>query len=176
MTRRFLTLLVAGALAAAPAASRAQTSLTISGGLSAPVSTLGDAANLGYNLAAGLGFGGTILPIGARLEVGYNSFGFKNGGGDTRIVTATANAIYNISHTADAPYLIGGLGYYNRAFTNTGFPTNDANALGVNVGGGLRFPLTGFSTYFEARFHAMLGDQQNGGTYKFIPITVGISF
>ncbi len=176
MIRRLFTLAVGSALAAAPMALHAQSSLTVSGGLSAPVSTLGDASNLGYNLAAGLQLGGTILPIGARLEAAYNSFGFKNGGGDTRIVSATANAVYNIGHTADAPYIIGGLGYYNRAFTNTGINSTDANALGVNAGAGLRFPLAGLSTFFEARFHAMLGEERNAGTYKFIPITFGIAF
>lgn len=176
MIRRLLSLAVGSALAAAPTVTHAQTSLTVSGGVSAPVSTLGDLSNLGYNVAAGLQLGGTILPIGARLEGAWNSFGFKNGGGDTRILSATANAVYNIGHDAGAPYIIGGLGYYNRAFNNTGINSSDANALGVNVGAGLRFPLSGLSTFFEARYHAMLGEERNAGTYKFIPITFGITF
>jgi hypothetical protein len=46
----------------------------------------------------------------------------------------------------------------------------------VNVGGGLRFPVAGLTTFFEARYHAMLGEQVKGANYKFIPITFGVMF
>ncbi len=176
MVRRLLAVLIGGALAASASALSAQTSVSVAGGLSAPIARLGDVTDLGYNVAASLNLGGTTIPVGVRLEGAYNSFGFKNGGGDVRILNATANAIFNLGLTASAPYLIGGLGYYNRKFAGTGLPTNDANALGVNLGGGLRFPLVGLSTFFEARVHAMLGEERNAGTYKFIPITFGITF
>ena len=43
-----------------PALSQAQ--LSVSGGIAAPVSDLSDVADLGYNVNAGLNFGGTFHP------------------------------------------------------------------------------------------------------------------
>lgn len=177
MTKRLLAIATATLLVAAPALARAQTSLSVSGGFNAPVGRLGDLADIGYNAAAGLGFGGTSLPVGARLEVGYNGFGFKGGAGDLRIITGTANAIFNISATKDAPYLIAGIGAYNRSSgSSTLGYGGGATALGINGGAGLRFPLSGLSTFFEARYHVMLGSSAEGTNYQFIPITFGIAF
>jgi hypothetical protein len=47
---------------------------------------------------------------------------------------------------------------------------------GVNIGGGLRFPLGGLSTFLEARYHVMLGNTSDGTKYQFIPITFGVAF
>lgn len=177
MTKRLLAIATATLLVAAPALGRAQTSLSVSGGFNAPVSRLGDLADIGYNAAAGLSFGGTSLPVGARLEVGYNGLGFKGGAGDLRIITGTANAIFNISATKDAPYLIAGIGAYNRSSgSSTLGYGGGATALGINGGAGLRFPLSGLSTFFEARYHVMLGSSDEGTNYQFIPITFGIAF
>jgi hypothetical protein len=182
MTRRLLTVLTAAALAAAPAALRAQgsTSILVSGGLSVPVGDLSDLANSGYNVNVGLNFGAPLLPVGARIEGGLNSFNFKGGGGDVRMVSGTANAILNLGPTSAAPYLIGGLGIYNRRFSTTDFFGNTVddtrNVAGVNIGGGLRFPLGGLSTFLEARYHVMLGNTSDGTKYQFIPITFGVAF
>src|SRR2546423_9935044 len=88
MNRRLLAVLVSGALAAAPAALSAQSaSLVVAGGLSIPVSDLSNNNNAGYNVAAGLNFGAPIIPVGARIELGYNGFDSKSGGGaNTRVI------------------------------------------------------------------------------------------
>ncbi|MEO8336567.1 MAG: hypothetical protein ABI664_16420 [bacterium] len=49
-------------------------------------------------------------------------------------------------------------------------------AIGINGGGGLRFPVAELTTYFEARYHVMLGDGNDGTNYQFIPITFGAVF
>ena len=169
-----------GALALAliiPIAVSAQTSFVAMGGVSAPVGRLGDFTDIGYNVAAGINVGGPMLPIGLRFEGGYNGFGFKTGGGDTRIITGTANGIFNVGKTSDAPYLIAGLGIYNRSFstTNAGYGSG-RTTIGINGGGGLRFPLSGLTTFFEARYHIMLGNTADQTNYQFIPITFGIAF
>ena len=191
MTRRLLAVLIAGAfaLALAPTALRAQasTSILVSGGLSLPLSNLSDQVNSGYNINLGLNIGAPIVPVGARLEVGYNSFDGKSGGafsgGTARVISGTANAILNLGPTSAAPYLIGGLGIYNfrgsSTFSTIGGTTtvsSDATKAGVNVGGGLRFPLAGISTFLEARYHVMLGDRADFTNSQFIPITFGIQF
>jgi hypothetical protein len=186
MTRRLLAVLIAGACTIAPVALRAQvsTSFLVSGGLSIPVSDLSDATNSGYNLNVGLAVGAPIIPVGARFEAGFSSFDAKSGsfqtGGTVRIASATANAVLNLGPTSASPYLIGGLGIYNirqeySTIAGTTNPISDTKA-GVNVGGGLRFPLGGLSTFLEARYHVMLGDAANRTNSQFIPITFGVQF
>jgi hypothetical protein len=177
MTRRFLAAAIAGALAAAPVPLLAQTSLDVAAGPNAPVGHLGDIAYLGYNIALGVILVARALPVGLRLEGGYNSFGLTGSNGDVRIISGTGNAIFNVGPTRDAPYLIAGLGIYNRSFgANSLFFGDNRTTVGLNGGGGLRFPLTGINTFFEARYHVMLGNARDGTNYQFIPITFGIIF
>jgi hypothetical protein len=173
MLRRLPALLLGSALILSPLTFvRAQTSLSVAGGVAAPVSDLGKIANLGYNVGVGLNFGGTRLPIGARLEGGLNGFGLKDTDLNFRIVTGTANAIVNFSQKADSPYLIGGIGIYNSKFENF----DSDNSAGVNIGGGLRFPLGELTTFVEARYHSTLNSDSRGGRLQFIPITFGVAF
>jgi len=179
MTRRLLAVLAAGALLAIPTASRAQvnTHILVSGGLSVPVSDLSDFSNSGYNVNLGLAFGAPIVPVGARVEAGFSSFDAKNGAGSTRIASATANAVLSLGPTGAAPYLIGGLGIYNRRFSVGGaFGSDSKTSAGVNLGGGIRFPLGGISTFLEARYHLMLGSKNEGTNFQFIPISFGVQF
>ena len=172
MLRRFSAVLLGSALLCMPAASlRPQAALSVSGGLAAPVSDLGDVADIGYNVAAGLNFGGTRLPIGLRFEGALNGFGLKDINEDVRILNATANAVVNFSQKSDSPYIIGGLGIYNTKFSDF---DNSENGAGVNLGGGLRFPLGTLNTFFEARYHAILGERNRG--MQLIPITFGVVF
>ena len=175
MSKRLLAVLAAGLLAAAPAAVTAQ-SVSLAGGLALPVSDLRDVADAGYNAAVGLNFGAPLLPFGARIEGAINGFNFKNNvNGDVRIMNVTANGIFNLG----MPYLIGGLGYYNRRIkvSQAGLTSSGSeSAAGINVGGGVRLPLGTLSPFAEIRYHAMLGDKDKGANYQFIPITFGIQF
>lgn len=164
--------LVAGILALSPQAASSQARFGISGGLAAPMSDLGDAAELGYNVTAGLFFGGTHVPIGARVDGSINGFSLKDVSEDVRVLDATVNAVVNISQVPTSPYLIGGLGIYNSKFGDA----DSENAVGVNLGGGLRFPIGEFTTFFEARYHLMFGDREVGANLQFIPITFGVVF
>ena len=159
------------------AVAQGQTAFLVSGGATAPVGHLGDITDIGYNAAIGVDLGVTALPVGARLEAAYNDLGYKGGGGDVRIISGTANAIFNLGVTRDAPYLIAGVGAYNRnsGSSATGYGGGQTVA-GVNGGAGLRFPLSGLSTFVEVRYHVMLGSDRDGTNYQFIPITFGISF
>ena len=179
MTRRLLAVLAAGALLAIPAASHAQsTSILVSGGLSVPVGDLSDGANSGYNVNLGLAFGAPLIPVGARIEAGFSSFEGKDVDVSTRIASATANAIVNLGPTGAAPYLIGGLGIYNRRFSGNDLlgASDNKTTAGVNIGGGIRFPLGGISTFLEARYHMMLGSSDEAANFKFIPISFGVQF
>lgn len=160
-------------LALAPLSSTgAQARFSVAGGIAAPMSDLGDVADVGYTVAAGLNLRGSRLPVGARLEGSLNSFGLKDFPEDVRILNATANAVVNLGEQTASPYLIGGLGLYNSRFGNAG----SENAIGVNLGGGLRFLLGELNTFFEARYHAMLGEAGADANLQFLPITIGVMF
>jgi hypothetical protein len=178
MTRRLLALLTAGALAAAPSSLSAQlsSSLSVAGGISLPMSDLGNTVDAGYNLAAGLNFGAPLIPLGVRLEGAYNSFNFKSGGGNRRAISGTANAVLALGPTGASPYLIGGVGLYNvNGLTALG-ATTTKTVGGVNGGAGIRFPLGLISTFIEARYHVALGNSSERTDWKFVPITFGVSF
>lgn len=178
MTRRLLAVLAVGALLAAPSSSRAQsTSILVSGGLSVPMSDLSDFSNSGYNVNVGLAFGAPLVPFGARIEGGFSSFDAKGGGSSTRIASATANGVLSLGTGGASPYLIGGVGIYNRRFSSDVLNASDSQtAAGVNVGGGIRFPLGGISTFLEARYHFMLGNSDQATNLQFIPISFGVQF
>jgi hypothetical protein len=164
--------LIAGMLALSPQLSSGQARFGVAGGLAVPVSDLGDDADMGYNVAASLNFGGTHVPIGARIEGAINGFSLKNFDDDVRILDLTANAIANIGQQSNSPYLIGGLGIYNSKVATA----DSKSAVGINLGGGLRFPIGDLTTFFEARYHLMLGDRTDLANYQFIPITFGVVF
>ena len=173
MRRTFWAAILMGAVTLLPQhTAGAQARFSVSGGLATPVSDLSDVADFGYAIAAGLNFGGTRLPIGARFEGSLNGFNLKDVGEDVRVFNATANAVVNIGQQSGSPYVIGGLGLYNSKFGNA----DSENAVGVNLGGGLRVPIGMLNTFFEARYHAMLGDRDVGTNLQFVPITFGIIF
>lgn len=173
MRTSILVAITAGLLTLAPPENaEAQARLSVAGGIAAPMSDLGDEADLGYTVAAGLNFGRGWLPIGARVEGSLNSFGLKDFPEDVRILNATANAVVNLGQQAESPYLIGGLGLYNSKFGNAG----SENAVGVNLGGGLRFLIGDLNAFFEARYHAMLGEAGAAANLQFVPITLGVMF
>jgi opacity protein-like surface antigen len=90
------------------------------------------------------------------------------------ISSANANLVYNLPGTGITPYLIGGAGIYNLKSDIDGADDPDSqNKFGVNGGIGASFPLSGFNTFIEARYHHVF--TENVAT-QFIPVTFGISF
>jgi hypothetical protein len=166
-------LALAGLLSLAPFGDAgAQARFSVAGGIAAPMSDLGDAADVGYNVTAGLNFDLGGLPIDARLEGSLSSFGLQDFPEDVRILNATANAVVNLGQQRESPYLIGGLGIYNSKFGNAG----SESAAGVNLGGGLRFVIGELNTFFEARYHAMFGEAGVSANLQYVPIVVGVVF
>lgn len=181
MHRRILVALAAATLAI-PASATAQlnTSLSLAGGLSAPTGTLSNRVDAGYNLAGAVSFGAPLMPVGIRLEAAYNGFNGKTSGlvayTNTKIISGTANATLALGPSGASPYVIGGVGAYNRRFDADAGTSSDRTTGGFNVGGGFRFPLGTISTFVEARYHQMLGSAGDGTDYRYIPVTFGINF
>lgn len=166
--------LVAVALAASVVATplSAQINLSVAAGATMPVSDASDLLNMGYNASVGLGFKAPLAPVGLRIEGMYNALEDKNlDGASYRVMAGTVNM------TLGAPmlpmtYLIGGAGMYN--LKSQGYTVNGSESdVGFNVGAGLNLPLTGFSTFLEARYHRVMTE---GQAFQFVPVTFGIRF
>jgi opacity protein-like surface antigen len=171
-------LALAATLVASPAF--AQASFSIAGGLTMPVGSTADAVQAGYNGIVGLTIKPPLAPLGLRLEGMYNANEYKSGtvlaGATNRIVAGIVNGtLSGAGMPIPMGYLIAGLGMYNVKATD--LPANATSSgsteVGFNVGAGLNFPLTGFSTFLEARFHLIASE---GESMNFIPITFGIKF
>ena len=159
-------------------------SVGISGGAAIPVGDLGEDFTTGYNGTVSLMFRSFGSPIGLRIDGAYNHMSVKN---DRTIIapgfgvldavaisSANANLVYNLPGTGITPYLIGGAGVYNlkRDIEDADDPDSE-NKFGLNGGIGASFPLSGFNTFIEARYHHVFSE--NVAT-QFIPVTFGISF
>ena len=150
-------------------------SVGIAAGAAIPVGDFADAFNTGFNGTVGLGLSSLGSPVGIRFEGMYNKFfGRDDIGGnqpDARIIAGTANLVYSLPGQGIRPYLIGGAGYYSSKLDIEGIDSE--NKFGLNGGIGAMFPLSGFNTYAEARFHHVFTE---GRSTQFVPVTFGILF
>jgi hypothetical protein len=162
---------LAAILFVAPAL-HAQTSFSVAAGAALPMGSTSDVVKTGYNVTAGLGIKPPLAPLGFRAEAAWNEMDGKGAlGTTTRLIAGIANV------TLSAPampmgYLIGGVGLYNISAPDVPNSASETKA-GFNVGVGLNLPLTGFSTFAEARFHLI---STPGESLKLVPITFGIKF
>jgi opacity protein-like surface antigen len=150
----------------------------VAGGLSMPQGDFGDVSAMGYNITGVLGFQAPMVPVGLRFDLGYNGFGEKDDNGVTAsILSGTLNGVFNLGMAPTmSPYLIGGLGMYRSKVEIDGLgEAGEASStdFGFNGGIGLRFGLSGFSTFAEARYNHIMTDEEST---SYIPITFGIMF
>ena len=167
------TILLAGlAAVAAPAHAQRRTTAGFAAGAGFPVGDLGDATSTGFNVLGTLSVSGTAsTPLGFRVDGMYNSLSGKSSGPDVNVWTVNGNLVYAFPGGMTAtPYLIGGVGWYNSKADGSDESSND---IGINAGIGLRFPLSGFSTFAEVRFHNIFSDPNSA---QFIPLSFGILF
>lgn len=152
------------------------TTFNIAAGLSLPTGDFGNRNETGYNIVGGIGTMQRGTAYGFRAEAFYNEFNQKGTGvsGTSHAGGATFNLVYDfIPPATNQPYSlygIGGIGYYStrESWYNTDAETN----FGWNVGAGLRFPLSGFSAYVEARYHSV----SSSLNVTFLPISFGLQF
>jgi Outer membrane protein beta-barrel domain len=169
---------LAFAIGLAPLVAAAQSGdlhYNIAAGLTLPTGSYADRNDAGYNVIVGVGMTPRTSQLGFRAEGIYNEFNQKfGGGGKTHAGGVTGNLTYSLmmpsATQSNTLYLIGGVGYYSTREPAFEF-TSESN-IGWNVGGGFRFPLSGFSAYLEARFHAVSSDLET----RFVPISFGLVF
>ena len=177
--RRILSssaVVLAAIVAASPANAQRRTALGVAAGATIPTGVLGDATSVGYHILGTLAISGTASsPLGFRIDGMYNGLSGKDvgpvEGPDVKVWTINGNLVYAIpGGTTVTPYIIGGAGWYNAKAE--GADESDGN-FGINGGVGLRFALSGFSTFAEARFHNVFSDPEST---RMIPLTFGIMF
>jgi hypothetical protein len=173
------TFLAVAAVALTANAAAAQSPLKpfsfgVTGGASMPTGDFGDAASTGYNVGALLELKPIASPVSLRFEGTYQSFDAKAFDGTARIVAGLANAALRLPvGTLVHPYIIGGAGMYNVGGKAGGQSLESQNKIGINGGVGFELPLTGISTFVEARYHNVFTE---GSSTTLFPVTVGLRF
>jgi hypothetical protein len=150
--------------------ARAQTNFNVAAGVSLAMGDFGDRAEAGYTLIAGIGGSQRGSPISFRAEAMYTEHEQKRFPDKARAVGVSGLAVYDFSPLSGGtitPYAIGGISFASTRQFNLDSRTN----VGWNIGGGFRFPLTGFSAYVEARYHSI-----SDVDMSFLPIVFGLRF
>lgn len=156
----------------APLLAQNITTFNLAGGMAAPTSDFGDRTDAGYTLIAGIGVRQRGSPLSGRLEGIYNELDPEFGRDKAKVGGITANAQYDFAPASGGsftPYMIGGVGFFSTREPR--FDDDNRTNVAWNLGGGLRIPLTGFSVYFEARYHRVADVN-----ISLVPIVVGLQF
>ena len=170
-TMRGILIAVSALAFSASAASAQKTlSLGISGGLTIPTGEMADAQASGYHVGGHLNLAPESLPVELLFDATFHSFG---GNLDLPLPVdfttfgVSGSAAYVIGGTDMRPYLMGGIGMY---FSKADVPGADSQSdFGFNFGGGVRFMLSGMTTFLQARANIVKDN-------TFIPISFGILF
>jgi len=173
-TRSVALASMVAALAAVPQVHAQSVNYNIAAGLSLANGDFGDRNDAGYALIVGLGFTQRASPFSARAEGIYTEYNSKFRDSDNSHAGGiTANAVYDFKSSPNAPitlYGIGGVGVYSVKEESV-FGNDSETGVGWNLGGGFRFPLTGFSAYVEVRYHSV-----SSANASFTPIVFGLRF
>jgi hypothetical protein len=155
------------------AQAQRRTSVGFAGGATFPVGDLGDATSTGFHILGTLAISGSAkMPVGFRVDGMYNNLSGKSSGPDVNVWTINGNLVYAFpGGTSVTPYIIGGAGWYNTKADESG--AESSNDIGINVGVGARFALSGLSTFAEIRFHNVFSDPNSA---QMVPLTFGILF
>lgn len=143
-------------------------------GASIPVGDFGKIGGSGWHAGGLFDWNSPVFPLGIRGDLAYHQFGSKNNF-TPKLIVGTLNLVWNFPMDAESaarPYIIGGGGFYNEH----GIKISSQTKFGINGGAGVSFPLSGFSSMLEARFHYVLDSEVGSGNTMFVPISFGILF
>jgi hypothetical protein len=155
---------------------------SVGGGLTVPLSDLGDETGTGFHGLAAVSFQPPGSPVGIQVDGMFQRLGaddhpvFGDVDANFQIIQGTANAIYKFQtsdQTRVRPYLIGGVGLYNYKFTGDDVPDDFGSEtdFGINAGAGFEFGAGPVGLFVEGRFHNVFAEDDN---LNFIPVTVGV--
>ena len=167
-----LALAVTAASVAGGATVSAQSArFGLGGGLISPVSDYKNSDKTGWHVFGKVDIGIPMSPVGVRVDAMYGQTSQKAPStGNTKLAGGTADLVWKIPTVVPGlkPYVVGGVGLYN---VNRGGGSETKLAWGGGLGTSIDVgPIHGFA---EARYISI---QFTGGSLKFIPLTVGLSF
>lgn len=170
---------LAVALSAQAAQAQSNLSLGIGGGAVIPTGSMADISKTGWNANLSARFKPAVSPIGFQLDGFYNRFAFDGIDGNTRILGATANALYAMPGAVAHPYVIGGLGMYNMKASLDGVGSGSDTKFGFNAGLGVDVGVGPAKFYAEGRLHAIMkgavdSESLEETTAYMVPLTVGL--
>jgi len=102
--------------------------------------------------------------------------------GNVNLIGGTANIVLPLTQSVVKPYLIGGVGVYNRRVSQNVAGTVDefqslkdsqSRKIGYNGGVGLSIGGVGPSFFIEARYHSVATEPDKT---RFVPVVLGFSF
>jgi len=167
------TMLVASVLLTPALPAQSSTSLGIAAGATIPFSAYADDKNPGYHLGLALDIRTPLPTIATRIDGAFSELKYKGSSTKEQIWMANANVVVRVPAAMSvSPYVIGGLGVYNRHRTLV-FGNTSSTQFGVNGGAGLRFGSSARGyTFVEVRYHTASGRND----IRIVPITFGVSF
>lgn len=186
------TLIVAVLAALAVPASGFSQGIGLGVGTLVPQGELADGAKTGFAAIASLEIGrktavrieglwansdlkGAIIKDANGVPVPGNA----NISGDVKVIGGAASLVFHLGDGAVRPYLLGGIGYYNRKvaqdakeaaseFRNLSLKDSD---LGFHGGLGVKLDILGVCIFGEARYHSVNTSESKT---NFVPVLVGL--
>jgi hypothetical protein len=156
-------------------------SFGVAGGVSLPQGDVSDIVNTGWHALVTAALGSPMQPLGLRLDIAYNRFGFSDqaattlgGEGHLTASSATLNITYRLPKATwpVSPYLLWGLGAYHTD-CSLGPGCTSRVRYGWNYGLGAKLFFLGFNNFIEIRGHRT---KRRGGDVHYFPVTFGIIF
>jgi opacity protein-like surface antigen len=177
MLKGVAVLAIVAAVSAAPAYAQAGVKIGLGGGVTLPLGHFSDAAKLGFNGQASVGFQPASLPVGIEIDGNFMRNSLKNDvDGHTQIIAGTANAVYafKTSETSSIhPYIIAGVGMYNNKVSLTDVGSDSETKFGINAGAGFNFMMGAAGAFVEGRFHDIM---TSGSSTNLVNVNVGVRF
>jgi len=172
-----------GSLAGVATAAAQGVRFGLGGGLTAPLSDYKDLDKTGWHATLNANFAIPLSPVGVRVDGLYGQTSHKDIGttavtGNTKLIGGIANLVYKIPVPAPIvkPYLLAGGGVYNlkiKATSPSASIDTSETKFTWDFGGGASFGAGPASFFAEIRYVSI---QESGGSTKFVPITVGVTF
>lgn len=155
----------------------------LGGGLIQPLSDYKDIDKAGWHALGKVDIGIPLSPVAVRVDALFGQTKHKDIGGSpvtgkTQLIGGLANLVYKIPVPAPIvkPYLLAGGGVYHVKITvDNSVPPIDTSETKFtwDFGAGANFGAGPAKFFVEARYVSI---QESGGSTKFFPITVGVSF
>lgn len=153
--------LALSALAFAPSAN-AQARFGLAAGLAVPTGDFGDFLSSGFNVEGSAEFRPATMPFGIRADVSYSRFGVDEDFGDGNVTAfgGALNALFQMAGIAATPYIVVGPTITNVSSDDDSDDDSETK-IGAQGGIGVKFPLSGFTSKIEARYHTIFTEEEN---------------